>query len=279
VTGAQDRDRDHDRGRYTHGHEAAALAAHGARTVADSAAYLLDRLKPGLSLLDVGCGPGSITLDFARLIAPGLAVGLEPVEAPLNAARALAEARGDQSTRFMVGEVMALPFADDAFDIVHAHQVLQHLTDPVGALREMARVCRPDGWIAVRDADYAAMAWSPETPELEAWRTLYRAIARANGAEPDAGRHLRSWALAAGLRDITITTSNWTYADEAACGDRAASQADRILGDVFMGQALEQGVAKDEVRAMAKAWRRWGEAPDAFFLIPNTEILARPPKD
>ena len=59
---------------------------------------------------------------------------------------------------FEVGDVYALAAADDSFDVVHAHQVLQHLTDPVAALREMARVCRPGGVIAVRDVDYGAFA-------------------------------------------------------------------------------------------------------------------------
>lgn len=114
-----------------------------------------------MELLDVGCGPGTMTLDLAAFVAPGRVIGVENVEAPLVAAREAAAARGDETTTFGVGDALALPFPDDSFDVVHAHQVLQHLTDPVTALREMRRVCRPGGWVAARDADYAAMSWYP----------------------------------------------------------------------------------------------------------------------
>src|SRR5690606_30417431 len=131
------------RGRYTHGHEPSALASHSARTAANSAAYLLPHLRPGMQLIDIGCGPGPITLDLAALLAPGKVIGLEKVEAPLVAARAEAAARGDTTTVFLTGDALSLPFDDATFDVVHAHQVLQHLTDPVTALREMMRVCKP----------------------------------------------------------------------------------------------------------------------------------------
>lgn len=177
--------------RYTHGHEQATLASHGARTAANSAAFLLPVLDQCMSLLDVGCGPGTITLDLAELVAPGAVVGIENVEEPLKAARAAAERRGDGRTRFQLGDATGLPFEDDSFDVVHAHQVLQHLTDPVRALKEMARVCKPGGWIAARDADYAAMTWYPEVrtrrvaPCLSSGRPSE--WCRARRCAPDAG--------------------------------------------------------------------------------------------
>ena len=115
---------------------------------------------------------------------------------PLEHARAHAAGRAD--VEFALGDVYALDDPDGSYDVVHAHQVLQHLVDPVAALREMLRVCRPDGVVAVRDADYAAMAWYPADPRLDRWLEVYRAVAHSNGAEPDAGRRLLSWARAAG---------------------------------------------------------------------------------
>jgi SAM-dependent methyltransferase len=265
------------RARYTHGHEQATLASHSARTAASSAAYLLPVLRPGMDVLDVGCGPGTITLDLAVAVAPGTVVGIENVEEPLAAARAAATQRGDTRTRFELGDALSLPFADDTFDVVHAHQVLQHLTDPIGALREMARVCRPGGWIAARDADYAAMAWHPELPELDEWRGLYRAAARANGAEPDAARHMRSWAIGAGLPHARHTSSVWTYADSGACRWWGNSQADRVGGATFARQTAEQGTSSPDLQRIAAGWRAWGDAPDAWFAILHGELLAQLP--
>lgn len=262
-------------GRYTHGHEVSTLASHGARTAANSAAYLLKHLSAGMSVLDVGCGPGTITLDLARIVAPGKVVGIENVEAPLQAARAEAAARGDVTTEFQLADVMALPFEDASFDVVHAHQVLQHLTDPVAALREMARVCKPGGWVAARDADYAAMSWYPELPALEVWRRTYRAAARANGAEPDAGRRLRAWAQAAGMASAHITASVWSYADAEACSWWGNGQANRCAGDVFARQAREQGLGDADIAEIVSAWRQWGAEPEACFIMCHGELLAQ----
>jgi len=178
-------------------------------------------------------------------------------------------------TRFERADVVDLPYDDDSFDVVHAHQVLQHLTDPVCALQEMARVCRPGGWVAVRDADYAAMAWYPEVPELGEWRTIYRHVAKANGAEPDAARHLRSWARRAGLGDAQLTTSVWTYADDEMCSWWGEAQAARVGGATFGQQALGQGLTAKDVARIAAGWQRWGASPDAWFAIVHGELLAR----
>lgn len=264
-------------GRYTHGHEASTLASHGARTAANSAGYLLKHLLPGMTVLDVGCGPGTITLDLARIVSPGKVVGIEKVEAPLVAARAEAQARGDTSTEFQIADVFALPYADASFDIVHAHQVLQHLTDPVAALKEMARVCKPGGWVAARDADYSAMSWHPELPALDLWRCTYRNAALANGAQPDAGRRLREWAQAANLSAAEITASVWAYTDRATCKWWGDSQASRCSGEMFTKQAKEQGLSSNEITSIVQGWSDWGNDPNACFFMTHGELLAQIP--
>jgi ubiquinone/menaquinone biosynthesis C-methylase UbiE len=231
-----------------------------------------------MRILDIGCGPGTITLDLAALVAPGNVVGIEKVEAPLLAARAAAAARSDETTVFQLGDALSLPFENASFDVVHAHQVLQHLTDPVTALREMMRVCRPGGWIAARDADYAGMSWYPELPKLEQWRQTYRAAARANGAEPDAGRRLRAWAHAAGISNPRITASVWSYADTETCRWWGNSQADRCGGELFSQQAQEQGLRAADIADIVGAWRQWGSDPDAWFCMPHGELLAQIPE-
>ena len=111
-------------------------------------------------------GPGTITLDLAQRLEPGRVVGLDAAEGVLASARADAAAAGVDNVEFLVGDAYALPFADASFDIVHAHQVLQHLGDPVAGLREMGRVAGPGGLVAARDSDYGAMRWYPDEPLL-----------------------------------------------------------------------------------------------------------------
>ena len=263
---------------YTHGHHESVLRSHQWRSAANSAAYLLPHLAPGMSLLDIGCGPGTITLDLAEVVSPGRVVGFDVVADPLDAARVNAEARGDATTEFGIGDVYDLDLPDDSVDVVHAHQVLQHLSDPVAALREMRRVCRPGGLVAVRDADYAAMTWWPATPELDRWLALYRAAATANGGEPDAGRRLLSWALAAGFEADAVAPSagTWCYATSADRAWWAGTWAERTTRTVLAEQLVAAGLADQaELDGIGAAWLRWAELPDAWFIVPNGELICR----
>ena len=262
--------------RYTHGHSAAVLSAHSRRGAADSAAYLLAHLRAGMDLLDVGCGPASITADLAERVAPGRVVGLDAAAGALEAARATLRERGlSEQVEVTSGDVMALPFEDASFDVVHAHQVLQHLADPVGALAEMRRVTRPGGIVAVRDAVYSAMTWFPEPAGMEQWRSVYMATARANGGEPDAGSRLLSWAREAGFADASASASTWCYATPADRAWQSQTWAQRCLTS-FGPRAVELGLADGaDLETMAQAWRQWGDSEDAWFVVVHGEVLAR----
>lgn len=264
--------------RYTHGHHDSVLRSHRWRTAANSAAYLVPLLRPGMEVLDVGCGPGTITVELAQLTAPGRTIGIDPAAEVIDGARALGtDPTAGQGTRvdFRVGDVMSLPFADESFDVVHAHQVLQHLVDPVGALRQMARVCRPGGLIAVRDSDYEAMTWYPDDPDLDAWLVMYRKVASANGGEPDAGRHLLHWAREAGLGNVRASASAWCFATDADRAWWGDLWADRVLQSALAARALELGFAtQDHLARMSEAWRRWAAADDGWFAVLHGEVVA-----
>ena len=247
--------------RYTHGHSAAVLSAHSRRGAADSAAYLLAHLRAGMDLLDVGCGPASITADLAERVAPGRVVGLDAAAGALEAARATLRERGlSEQVELTCGDIMALPFEDASFDVVHAHQVLQHLSDPVGALA---------------DAVYSAMTWFPEPAGMEQWRSVYTATARTNGGEPDAGSRLLSWAREAGFTDVTASASTWCYATPTDRAWQSQTWAQRCLTS-FGPQAVELGLARrDDLETMAHAWRQWGGNQDAWFVVVHGEVIAR----
>lgn len=261
---------------YTHGHHESVLRSHTWRTAANSAAYLLPHLRTGQSILEVGCGPGTITADLAELVAPGRVTAIETAPAALAVARQAAAERDIKTIDFQVADVHDLPYPDDSFDVVHAHQVLQHLSDPVRALREMRRVCRPDGVVAARDADYEAMTWFPESEPLSDWLSLYRRLARANNTEPDAGRRLLSWAHAAGFSQVTASASTWCYANEADRHWWGGLWATRITESAIAHQALAEGSTSDDLQRLADGWREWADAEDGWFVVLNGEILCRP---
>lgn len=262
---------------YTHGHHESVLRSHRWRTAENSAAYLLESLEPGLDVLDVGCGPGNITIDLASRVSPGRTVGIDAAAPIIDEARAAARGQGVVGVEFEVADVYDLPFADATFDVVHAHQVLQHLSDPDAALRQMRRVCRAGGVVAARDGDYEAMTWFPESDGLDRWLDLYRAVARSNGGEPDAGRWLLRWAHEAGFADVRSSASAWCF---ATVEDRVwwgGLWADRVTVSALADQAVDRGFAtRADLAEIAEAWRRWAADPDGWFAVLHGEILCRP---
>ena len=262
---------------YTHGHHESVLRSHTWRTAENSAAYLLPHLRPGIAVLDVGCGPGTITADLAALVSPGRIVAVDSAPAVLEQAAAFAaEAGVADRIEFAVADVNALDFPDGTFDVVHAHQVLQHLADPVKALREMRRVCKPGGIVAARDGDYSGFVWYPELAELDTWLQLYVDLARANGGEPDAGRRLLAWAHEAGFEDVTASSSVWCYAGERDRPWWGALWADRVTKSEFARGAVARGLAtEDELARLSEGWLAWGAHPDGWLSIPHGEILCR----
>jgi SAM-dependent methyltransferase len=248
---------------YTHGHQESVLRSHRWRTAENSCAYLLPHLRPELTLLDVGCGPGTITADLATRVAH--VKGIDP------SASVVAEAKtAFPDLDVAVGDVFEV---EGHYDVVHAHQVLQHLADPVGALRRMGEL---GDLVAVRDSDYAWFQWSPDDAALERWREIYFAVTRRNGANADAGRHLLRWAHAAGFTDVTYTTSTWTFATPEDRAWWCGVWADRCVDSSFAQQAVDYGIATAaELAALATAWRAWGQDDDAVFVVPHGEILVR----
>jgi SAM-dependent methyltransferase len=247
---------------YTHGHHESVLRSHRWRTAENSAAYLLPALTPGQTLLDVGCGPGTVTVDLARRVAPGAVIGVDRSERVIEIARADAAEAGVDNVTFQVADAYSLPFADDSVDVAHAHQLLQHLGGVVGG----------------RDADYAGMTWFPQSPALDEWSALYHEVTQANGAEADAGRRLRSWALEAGFAqdDVTATAGVWCYSSPEDRQWWAELWAERCVASDFAHQAVEHALA-DEVglEQLAAGWREWGAHADGWFAVLHGEVLAR----
>lgn len=257
---------------YTHGHDESVLRSHRWRTLENSAGHLLPHLTPKLSVLDVGSGPGTITADLAGRTKRVIAVEMN--EAALDLTRAEIEQRGLSNVEFLVSDAHDLDLRDHIVDVVHAHQVLQHVRSPVRALREMRRVCRPGGIVAVRDSDYAGFAWWPQLPALDRWMSLYQRAAMANGGEPQAGRKLLSWAREAGFTDIAATSSTWCFASPRDRDYWGGMWADRVLQSAMATQLQAQGLAsREELEDISAGWRAWAAADDGWFSVLHGELI------
>jgi ubiquinone/menaquinone biosynthesis C-methylase UbiE len=259
---------------YTHGHHQSVVTQHAKRTAGEAARFLLPHLAPGMRVLDVGCGPGSITVGLAEAVAPGEVVGIDLSEDVLDQARALAAEKGLTNLRFEKGDIFQLDQPDASFDAAYAHQVLQHLHDPVGALREMRRLVRRGGCVGVRDSDYSAFRWDPPDERLDAWVALYHQVTRHNKAEADAGRFLYGWMRQAGFEDVRMSGSVWTFPGYDTPEAWGNSWAERALNSQFGATAVESGLAtRERLEWIAEGFREWAANPDAFFLIVHVEAL------
>lgn len=260
--------------RYTHGHHESVLKSHEWRTISNSAAYLEPLLEPGMTLLDVGCGPGTITVEFADRLVPGRVVGLDASAEVIEKAAALGAAR--TNLEFMTGDAYALPFDEHTFDVVHVHQLLHHVADPVAVLRELRRVTRPGGIVAVREVDYAGTFWFPALDGLDEWMTVYQRVHRSNGGEPDAGRRLKAWALEAGFASVAATASVWNFSDAADREWWGSMWEARVLQSAFASDALGKGIASmEELEAISRAWRAWADDETGWLLMPHGEVICR----
>jgi len=263
---------------YTHGHAPATVRQHGQRTAAEAAGFFLSELRPGMRVLDVGCGPGSITRGLAERVAPGQVIGIDLSRETLEAARADAAARGLTNLAYEEQSVYELRLADGSFDVAFAHQVLQHLQKPAAALAEMLRVLRPGGLVAVRDVDWGTVSYWPRDPWLDRFvethfKTWYR-----NGGDPRLGQRLRALMRAAGAADVQISAQVWCYATPAETTAWGNSYAERLLTSPMGGRMVEYGYASAaDLDAMAAAFRAWAVHPDAFWAFTQVAALARKP--
>ncbi|MCY3576232.1 MAG: methyltransferase domain-containing protein [bacterium] len=264
--------------KYTHGYHQVIVGWHSRRTAETCAAFLLPRLRPDAEVLDIGCGSGTITIGLARRA--GRVVGLDLSADVVDTARAHADDCGLSNASFEVGSVYELPWDDASFDVVYAHQVLQHLSDPVRALREARRVLRPGGLVAVRDSDYETMVHAPVFPAIERWRDLYHQVASANGGEADAGRYLLSWVAEAGFTDIEATASTTAHTDHEGRTVWGEMWAVRVIDSDFAEHAVGNGFAtRDELQEISEAFSQWAAQPDGFWAWVNGEVIGVCPPD
>lgn len=196
---------------YNHGNDAATLRSHSSRTAEAQADYLLPYIKPKAHILDVGCGPGTITCGLANYAPEGKITGIDSSLEVIEKAKS--EAKDVSNVTFQVGQAHSLPFEDETFDIVHCHAVLVHIPDPAAAVKEMRRVCKTGGDIAAREPDLDTCVMHPHYPALEKWKVVQGQMKRNEGAEPNAGRHLAAWATAAGcaIEDIQGSSNTLQY--------------------------------------------------------------------
>ncbi|MCC6385936.1 MAG: methyltransferase domain-containing protein [Dehalococcoidia bacterium] len=234
------------------------------RTAAANAAFFLPHLTPGISLLDLGCGPGSITAGLAQVVAPGAVTGLDINPATVASARAAYG--GTPGLSFTIGDASAVPFADATFDAVFAHALLQHAHSPSAVLREAFRVLRPGGVVGIADADHGGSLIAPETPTLRASLDLMVRVQALRGGDYQVGRSLGLLLAEAGFTDISVSAAGGCDGTPAVKARAAERQARILSGEPFAAFVEAAGLeTRARLTAMAEAWRTWATTPGSLW--------------
>ena len=240
------------------------------RSVSDYGAFLLPSLTADMTLLDCGCGPGSITYGLADRLDRGQVVGLDVIDG-LWQAREYARDRGRQNLSYVRGDVDALPFPEGRFDAVFAHSLIEMLSPPYGALTEMRRVMKANGVIGVAAVDYSGLLLAgPSVDLLERFYQMKEQVWQsAFNSEPRRGKHLRNILSDAGFRNVQAGARYVSYGDGEAVRQFGEGRARECEGGDIFEAAVATGLSNEaELQAMSKAWRSWGESPGAFLAFP-----------
>ena len=269
---------------YPAGHHESVLRSHLSRTAENSAQHLVPHLKPGLRILDVGCGPGTISRSLASLVGPsGQVIGMDPSQEVIQQASSGLGAGEHANVSFEVGDAVKLRFGDSTFDIVHANQVLQHVrvSDQVTILKEMRRVVKkPGGILSLREGDMTASSIFPDpNDQYRNFIATYVRTARTSGADPQFASKIHQCLRKSGFSNDEVAIS----ARAQVYGGNKPSEAiwwgesweSRCLLSGFHDNAISSGQASEEdMQNLAKMWKDWSQSgDDAWWAMLNTEVI------
>lgn len=244
------------------------------RTAEVAAAFFLPHLRPGMRVLDGGCGPGTITVGLAHAVAPGEVVGIDPLANRLDLARSTAASQGVKNVRFELGDLYNLPFEDGAFDAAFVHAVMEHVTNPVGALAEVRRVLKPGGVIGVRSSTHAAALQWPNPELAQANASIWTRQKHAEGANWSVAPSLRGLLHAAGFSRVIGSASLETYGTPEETQMVSQEVVDILGTNPMIQDAIANGFTDaDEIERLRAGWGAWGEHSDAFLAITWCEAI------
>lgn len=265
---------------YGPGYDATFISSLSHRTVDNSAAYLMSYIRPDMTILDVGCGPGSITLGFAKLVPNGKVIGLDADPRILDMARTRTGSQAEviSNAEFAEGDALALPFPDDTFDICHSHQLLQHVADQIQVLREMRRVTKPGGLVACREGDRSSTGIGPVSEMMRKHMESINRVTADLGGEPWVREHMQVWACRAGFEADRVTLS--TGIEELPTRAERKIWAGLLVGMAttsrYASLALEKGyVTKEELSEIVQAWKHWADDEGSYCKVGHVEMICR----
>ena len=239
--------------------------------------FFLRHLKPGMSVLDCGCGPGTITQGIAEMVAPGKVVGCDLEPGMIARATQLAEGSGLDNLSFRVGNILDLPFEDNTFDAVLSCAVTEHLSEPVKAMAELGRVAKQGGIVGITRTDWAANMIAPPCPAVDRFFELFESGFNMQGGTMNGGRNLPRMLGEAGLTvgGDALVAMNGSYTPGTG-NPMVAGWAEWIENLPLFDRVIEEGLTtRDELDAMCAEMREWAAQPGTLAATGGCRVVAR----
>ena len=262
-------------GRSFYGYDSADVqAGYADRDALQIADFLVPHLSAGMSLLDCGCGPGPITLGLAKVVSPGRTVGIDVEPTMIDWANRAASSADLDNIEFRVASIYDLPFEDDEFDVVFSSAVTEHLSDPVGALREIRRVTRTGGLAAVIKTDWSFPFIVPECPEFSRFFELFEGGFNRIGGSLNRGRFLKSYMMEAGF-EVTHFETRLANSFGAPAASSAAENYITWLENIpLFRESIDLGITtQSELDSIRSAMREWAQQPAAYVATAGARAI------
>lgn len=263
---------------YTIGFSEGILQFYWQYTAEANAGYLLPYLRPGLRVLDFGCGPGTISTGLAKAVSPGEMHGVDMEESQIDMARTFAMSRGQSNARFHVGDVTDMPFEDGYFDVAHCHKVLMHVPDTSAVLAEVKRVLKPGGIIGCREMICDASFTHPDFDIIRRAWDMFEALVSFDDGHPQMGKDLKNRMVEAGFCNVKASASFDAYSAPDDIEFIHGLVAQWFLSSAITDTAIRYGVATERLcQDIQAAYDKWRVHPGAFIGVAYGEAVASKP--
>ena len=254
---------------YTMGYGDAFIKFLSGASVEENIVFLRPHLRPGLRVLDVGCGPGHVSLAMARAVAPGEAYGIDMEPTQVEMSRQLAAELGAANATFDVADALRLPFDDGFFDIVNFCDVLAYIPDTQAVLSEARRALKPGGVVHCREMIVDSNFVHPTNRTLDMGWEMFASILESDDGHPQMGKEIYGHLCDAGFTDIRVSGAFNTFVNGEL--ERFYNLVTGWFLDVEMTDAAKiYGAATaDDLSQLASAVELWREQSGAYAAFAN----------
>ena len=244
------------------------------RGLHQEASFIKPYLKVGQTILDCGCGPGSISCDVAAVISPGKVSAIDISHQSITQAKQWAASRKIENIGFQVAEMTEVPFSKHTFDVVYAHAALYHVREYEKALKEIKRVLKPNGILALRDLNQANNKFSPSSDALDRAWTLIEKVFDVMGSDVNFGSKYESILPNFGFEIRSVENSFDVFASDSE-KESITSYWAWFLGEEHYGLILKQQLATEsEIQSYQRAFHQWEKAPNSIFRRARRQVVA-----